>query len=115
VRSAGFVVGGVGVAGVIVGGILGGLAIAKVSSSKGECVPANNCNANTNPAATQDMQTAGTFADASTGLLIGGGVLAAAGVVMVLVGGAPKERAGALWISPVVTAHGGSLGITGVW
>jgi hypothetical protein len=115
VRSAGFVVGGVGVAGVIVGGILGGLAIAKVSSSKGECVPANNCNANTNPAATQDMQTAGTFADASTGLLVGGGVLAAAGVVMVLVGGAPKERAGALWISPVVTARGGSLAITGVW
>jgi hypothetical protein len=115
VRSAGFVVGGVGVAGVLVGGILGGLAIAKVSSAKGECVPANDCSANTNPAATGDMQTAGTFADASTGLLLGGGVLAAAGLVMVLLGGAPKEGAGALWIAPVVTARGGSLGVTGVW
>jgi hypothetical protein len=113
VRSAGFVVGGVGIAGLLAGGILGGLAISKVSSAKGECNP--NCSANINPAATQDMQTAGTFADASTGLLVAGGVLAAAGVVMVLVGGARKEGASALWIAPVVTAQGGSLGVTGVW
>jgi hypothetical protein len=114
VRTAGFVVGGIGVAGVLVGSILGGLAIAKVSSAKGECVPVNNCNANTNPAATNDMQTAGTFADASTGTLIAGGALAVGGLAMVLWGGAKKEGT-AFHVAPTLMAHGGAVALGGVW
>ncbi len=92
-RIAGFAVGGIGVAGVVVGSILGGLAIAKSSSAKGECDgPGGSCAGNTNAAATRDSQTAGTLADASTGAFIAGGALVVAGLVLVLTGGGRPRR-----------------------
>ena len=115
VRLAGFAVGGAGVVGVVIGSVHGGLAISKSSSAKGECNgPGGSCTGNTNVSATHDMQTAGTFADASTGLFIAGGALAATGVVLFLTGGPKKQTTGVRW-TPTVLAHGGAMGLTGAW
>ena len=114
-RLAGFAVGGAGIVGVVIGSVLGGLAISKSSSAKGECNgPGGSCTGNTNVSATHDMQTAGTFADASTGLFIAGGALAATGVVLFLTGGPKKQTTGVRW-TPTVLAHGGAMGLTGAW
>jgi hypothetical protein len=81
---AGFVVGGVGVAALAVGGALGGLAMSKNDDSDAEC-PQGFCSAEGN-----DLRVeAATFADAATGLFIGGGVLAAGGILMIIL--APKD------------------------
>jgi hypothetical protein len=114
-RLIGFVVGGVGVAGLIVGGVFGGLAFSKSSDSKKECNgPGGSCTGNTNPAAKSDSQTAGTFADVSTGMFIAGGALVATGVVLVLTGGSKKSATALQW-SPTVLAHGGGMGLSGAW
>ena len=112
VRTAGFVTGGVGLAGIVIGSVLGGLAISGASRAKGECI--GMCSVNTNPVATHDMQTAGTYADASTGMFIAGGVLVAGGVAMVLFGGT-TSRATAVTLAPAVLARGGGLGLRGAW
>ncbi len=114
VRVAGFVVGGVGVAGIVAGSIFGAMAGSKASAAKRECVPVSNCQANTNPAAGSDMNTAGTFADVSTVAFVAGGALVATGVVLYLVG-RPKASAAALQWTPTVVAHGGGMGFSGAW
>ncbi|MFO0551270.1 MAG: hypothetical protein U0271_22970 [Polyangiaceae bacterium] len=89
---AGAAIGGVGVAAAIVGGVMGGLAIGKNSDAETAC-PGGFCNAEGNDL----RREAGLFADVSTGLLVGGGVLAAAGIVMLAVapwgGGDSAEKA----------------------
>ncbi len=56
VRTAGFVVGGMGIAAAVAASVFGGIAIAKVSDAKSHCVPANDCAANTNASATSEMR-----------------------------------------------------------
>ncbi|NUP12594.1 MAG: hypothetical protein HOW73_41650 [Polyangiaceae bacterium] len=80
---AGFIVGGVGVAALAAGGALGGLALSKSSEAEDEC-PRGFCSATGN----ELVAESGTFADVATGLFIGGGVLAAGGILMVIL--APK-------------------------
>lgn len=75
----GFVVGGVGVAALGVGGVLGGLALGKASDATDAC-PNGFCSADGNAAAAD----AGTFGNAATGLFVGGGVLAGAGILMLI-------------------------------
>jgi hypothetical protein len=75
----GFVVGGVGVAALGVGGVLGGLALGKASDANDAC-PGGFCSAEGNAAAAD----AGTFGNAATGLFVGGGVLAGAGILMLI-------------------------------
>jgi hypothetical protein len=75
----GFAVGGTGVAALIVGGVLGGLAISEDSAGDDAC-PGGLCTPDGNASHVQ----AGTFADAGTGLLVAGGVLAAGGVLMII-------------------------------
>ena len=111
-RTAGFVVGGAGVATLVVGGVLGGLALSKVNAAKSACgASRGGCADNTSASAVSEMGTAGTYADGSTGLFIAGGALVAGGITMVLVG-RPASGATALHVAPVVTARGGSLGLT---
>ncbi len=110
VRTAGWVVGSVGLAGGIAAGVFGGLAIAGASNAKSECLL--NCSANTNPAARADMQTASTYATVSTAGFIAGGALLAGGVVMILVGG-PKPSGSALLVHPAIAANGGGVAVTG--
>jgi hypothetical protein len=112
-RLAGYVVGSAGLAAVVVGSIFGGLTFAEVSTAKTACGPAG-CASNTSLTAVNDMQTARTYGNASTALLIGGGLLAAGGVAMVLVGG-KKTEAAALSLVPVWTVRSASVGLQGTF
>jgi serine/threonine-protein kinase len=88
-RTVGLAVGGAGVVGLVVGGIFGLKAKGALSDSKADnhCDAQNRCDA-TGGAARDD---AGTFADVATVSFIAGGVLAAAGVTLYLVGAPKKE------------------------
>ena len=116
-RIAGLGIGIAGIAGLAVGGVLGGLAISKNNASHADCAPGqpNLCSAGD----VSQRQSAGTLADASTGVLIAGGVAAVAGVVIFATG---SSRAGARtgaarWVevSPVVASGTAGLGFRGVW
>jgi hypothetical protein len=106
-RTTGFFSVGVGAAGVVVGAILGGIALSDASTVHSQC-PSGVCKS---MGAVSEDATAGSLADASTGLLIAGGVLATAGLVAVLV--APAEsstsRRAGIRAHPLV-----SLGYVGV-
>ena len=88
-RTVGLVTGGVGVASIALGAVLGGVALAKVNDVHSQC-PGGHC---TSQSAVSEDSTAGTLADASTGTFIAGGALAAAGVIMFfLAPSAPKKE-----------------------
>lgn len=112
-RTAGFVTGGVGVA-VLVGGVIAGaVGKGKLSDLEKEC-PNKVCPAGkkTDADSIESLQTI------SNVMLIGGVVLAGAGVTMVILD-RPKQDAPAavfaptLRISPAATANGGGLFATG--
>jgi hypothetical protein len=89
-QLVGFIALGVGAAGLIVGGITGGLAIGKHGDLSDNC-PDGRC-----PASQQDtLDDFNTFGTASTIAFIAGGVVAAAGIVLVVVGstGRSSEQA----------------------
>jgi hypothetical protein len=95
--TAGWVVGGVGVAGLVVGGVFGGLAAADKGSA--DCNSANKC---TNFGSVSSAKTAADVADVG---LIAGGVLAATGVTLILVG--RRSDASSAWrVTPTVGAGG---------
>ena len=94
-RTVGFVTLAAGGAGLIAGGIFGGVAASTWSSAKDKC-PNGACPTD---ATVADGRRAGTFADVATVSLIVGGVLAAAGLALVLV--APR-RSAAAWVSPTL-------------
>jgi hypothetical protein len=121
-RTAGFIALGVGAVGVGVGGVLGGLALSTKaqSNAEGHCFANNRCDAT----GITLRERAGGFADAATGMLIGGGVVLAGGAVVLLTTGAGAEkqaekqvRAGggrAGWSAAVGLMPGG-LSVQGVW
>jgi hypothetical protein len=78
-----------GGASVIVASVLGGLALSKASDVHHAC-STNPC---ADQAAVSENQTAGTLADASTGMFVVGGALAAAGAAVLLF--APSHAEGA--------------------
>lgn len=86
-KTAGFVVGGIGVVGLGVGAIAGGLASSQWSSAKDKC-PNNLCK---DASAQSDAEGAKSKATLSTVGFVAGGVLLAAGVTMILV--APSSNA----------------------
>jgi hypothetical protein len=81
-RIAGFAVLGVGAAGLVAGAVLGGLALQKNSASKAHCLPEdpNQCRKE----GVELRNSAITFGNASTGVLVGGGVTAIVGLVVAL-------------------------------
>jgi hypothetical protein len=100
-RNVGYAVGGVGVASLIAGGVLGIVALSDASSAHKLCPNAGNC---ASQQGVSENNTAGTFADASTATIIIGGVAVATGAALVLFTGRSKEAprsAGAI-IDPVV-------------
>ncbi len=90
-RTVSYVVGGVGLAGVVVGGIFGGLAASAKSSLKAEC-PGNVCPAG-QPA--NDLADAHRKATISTiGVAVGGAALATGIVLFIVSGkGEPRDKA----------------------
>jgi hypothetical protein len=107
-RVAGLVVGGVGVVGLIVGAVGGGMAVSDKGSA--QCVN-NACQAG--PLAS--AKTAAKVADAG---LIAGGLLAAGGVVMFVIGrsggeASPGDTAMTAWVAPYRGPSGGGLALMG--
>jgi hypothetical protein len=111
-RTVGFIVGGAGVVGVSVGAVFGLFAMTKNNASKDECNANNVCKPH-GKELRDDAQSAGNV---STAFFIAGGVLAAAGLVMVLV--TPKEtraRAARLEVTPALGSRFMGLGLKGAF
>ena len=89
-RVAGVAFGSVGVAGVIVGGALGGLALAKNSASKQDCSPTNpnSCT----PAGVALRSTAFAVGNASTTAIVIGGAFLTTGVVLFAIAEPSKKK-----------------------
>lgn len=110
-RTAGIVLAGAGVVGLIVGGVTGGIAMGKESQSKNDCPSTTNC---TVASAVQENNDAKTFGNVSTVGFIAGGVLVAAGAVVFFT--APKARpATALRLEPAVGTSEFGLRLGGAW
>ena len=120
-RTAGIIVGGVGVASLIAGTVTGLVALSNAGIYRERCVKNGTVDAQGNPAdaCTQSGLDAGhcsdTFAMVSTITFIAGGVLAAGGLTMILI--APKvgkKSQGTLQFTPIVgpTVAGASVGYT---
>ncbi len=110
-RTIGYAVGGVGVAGLIVGGVFGGLAVGDKGKLTTDC-PNNVCESQ----ASQDaLASAKTKALISTIGLAAGGALAATGVVLILVSPSKKkdEAPKAARFVPSVGPQGGGLTVIG--
>lgn len=107
-RTIGLVVGGVGIAALAGGTVLGVLAKNKNDSSEEECRPgdARFCNAE-GVSLREDAQSLGNF---STIAFIGGGALVATGVVLFLT--APEDRA-PVALSTQLTPHSAALRLGG--
>ena len=88
-KTIGFVVGGIGIAGLAVGAITGLIAIGKNSDSKQACPNDGAC---TNPEAIEANDGAKTFGTVSTIGFIAGGVAVAAGAILILT--APSSPSG---------------------
>ncbi len=113
-RLASFVVGGLGAAGLIVGGVFGGLAASSASKLKSDC-PGNVC---VSPADQSSLSSANTKALVSTIGLSAGGALLATGVVLFLVSrpGAPRDEAPrAAQLVPSFGPQGGGLSLVGAF
>ena len=112
-RTVGFVVGGVGIASIAVGLVLGLMAISKNSDSNanGHC-DASGCDAT----GTSLRNTALSDATVSTITFVAGGVLAAAGVVLVVVSLHPKApTTGRLELRPTASPNAAGLNLAGSW
>jgi hypothetical protein len=104
-RVAGLTTLGVGVAGLVVGGIFGGLAIGKKNDAAPNCTSDfSRCNT-TGKAAVDDAMTFGTV---STIGFIAGGVLAAAGLTIFLLAPKAKEAHVTATFSPFGATLGGT-------
>ena len=102
-----YVIGGVGLAGLLVGGITGLVAMNKNNASTNVCPNDGVCpDAN----ARRDSRSASTFAAVSTVGFIAGGVLVASGVVLYFVAPGSKPSAS---VSPYVGL--GRAGLSGRW
>ncbi|MFO0591022.1 MAG: hypothetical protein U0441_25990 [Polyangiaceae bacterium] len=105
VQSLGYVLGSTGIAAVLGGLVVGGMAMAQNNDVKKSC-PDVKCG---DPLVVDQSKAVGALADVSTTMLVAGGVLAAGGLVMVLV--APTPRAASAgskapvrttaWLSPM--------------
>ncbi len=90
-RTAGFVLVGVGAAGLVVGGISGGLAVAKHSSLTTAC-PGGNCFVSQQASLQSDVNTYHALATASTAGIVAGAAVLATGLIVVLT--APRSQPG---------------------
>jgi hypothetical protein len=113
-RTAGFVVVGVGGVALIGGVVTGLLAKGKSSDATDQCLN-KYC-----PASSEsDFDSAQSLATVTNVLLIGGGVLAAAGVGMIIAGGSSSEKTALaappprLKLVPAVSSQGGGVWATG--
>jgi len=113
-RGLGLVIGGVGVAGAIAGGVFGVVALSKAKDARSICGSDPTCK----PSLFGKGNGAYTFADLSTGFLIVGGAAAAAGAVLFFTAPAPSNSSAAgaqLHFIPVVHQTGAYGLVEGVF
>jgi hypothetical protein len=91
-RGFGVGVCGLGVASVGIGAVLVAVAKSKYDDAIGKCGPDGMCPSNQSDAYNEG-NTARSFADAATVMIIAGGVVAATGGALVLLGGPKEDRA----------------------
>jgi hypothetical protein len=116
-KSLGLVAGGLGVAGVAVGGVFGAMTLSKVSAQKTDCASVNAC---TNPTqAASDHASAETDRTIATIGFIAGGALLVGGAVLFLTatgGHASEAPANAgLTVTPSAGPGGGGLLLKGAF
>lgn len=100
-RTAGFILGGVGVAGLALGGIAGALTFSKTSDVEAMCPNPDRCTIE----GVEIADSARTFGMVSTVSFIAGAALVGAGVVLVVTGKPSTETA----FAPVVLPGGAGL------
>jgi hypothetical protein len=105
-KTLGLVSGGVGVAGLVIGGIFGAMASSKWSSAKSDCGAICPANA----PAQQEKNDAQSAATVSTIGVVGGAVLVAAGAVLFFTAPSGATRVGSLRVTP--SAGPGAAGLT---
>lgn len=117
-RTVGLVAGGVGVAGLVAGGVVGGLALGKWHTSESECESATQCS--NHAQSVSDHSSATSLATVSTALLIVGGVALATGVTLFFV--APKKEGAAapppsafFEVSPILAPGNAGMMVKGVF
>lgn len=109
-RITGAIAGGVGVVSLIGGGVFGGVAMSTWKSAKDACGPGYPVCAFNSDGPTK-ADTAKTFATVSTVLFVGGGIAAAAGVTLFLLGAPKHTEQQTARVFPLVGP--GSLGVGG--
>jgi len=112
-RTGPWVVGGVGVATLIAGAVTGGFVVDAYSVTREEC----NDEKEECSQPGLDAQARGRLlGPVTTGLLIGGGTLVAAGVVWLIVApSAPKPSAASVFLVPAISMHEGGVVLGGRW
>ena len=113
VRTAGYVVGGVGLAAAVIGvAVFGALAKSANDSANREC---NNSSTCPTQAGVDDANKAGVFATTSTALTIGGGVLLLTGIVLVVAAPKSPSHATGFFVAPTVDRTGGGAMLGGTF
>jgi hypothetical protein len=116
-RTVAFVVGGIGIAGLVVGGVTGALALSKSNASQSACGSASDCPQHS--ASVSDYNSASSLSTVSTIAFVGGGVALAAGVTFFLLsprrGEASPAPATAFRVDPVVGVNTGGVTFKGVF
>lgn len=108
-RTLGFITGGVGLAGLAVGGAFGILSLSKRDAATGHCTPDDVCDA-TGLQARDDAMRSGNIATIAT---IAGASALTAGVVLVLAAPSSDRRRGSVTAAPRFASGGGGFVIQG--
>ncbi len=112
-RVPGVIVTSIGAAGVLVGGVFGGLAFKATSTAKAQC-QGDVCPASAGP----DVSRSKTYGNVATGMLIAGGAVAVTGIVLIIAapGGGKADdapKAASARVSPWFGPGGAGIGATG--
>jgi hypothetical protein len=113
-RTAGYVVGGVGLGVLILGAAFGLSAMSSWDQAKGLC-NVSSCPSATRSQAESDRSNAVTASTLSTASLVIGGVLVAGGVVLFVVAPARGPAKTGAWIAPVVGPGSAGLELRGAF
>ena len=112
-RITGFVTAGIGVAALLGGGVTGLLSKQREDDARAQC------NGNVCPtAAREEFDSAKSLANLTNILLIGGGVLAATGITLIVVGGSKSQErptTASLMLTPAPLPEGGGLWASGTF
>lgn len=112
-RTLGWVAGGVGIGGLVIGSVLGVMAASNWSSAKDECSPPS-CSPASHSQAESDKNDASSAATGSTVAFIAGGALVAGGLALVLTAPARSARSsGSVRVVPLLWAGSGGLRVEG--